>query len=276
MSESKGKISVCVVVYNEEAVIEQCLKSIKGLADEIIIVHDGECKDNTLTIARKYTDKIFVREHVGMMEAHLVFALKQAHGEWVLRIDADEFIDQIDFQKIKKAIGEDATDGIIFKWEMWDGEKTIIFPGLQKMCLVRREHFHYCGIPHENGTVDGKVSKLDVFLHHRPTYNNISWSNFLRKSNKWIPVHASYYFPEKILFECFNNNAEEWKKHAGLVRKYLWLFLLLDPVKMVLGQLKNGLWKSKYGIMVVMERYIYFVRLYLEIYKIKKNLIAIK
>lgn len=44
-------ISACLVVRNEEAVIERCLESLAGVVDEIVLVHDGECEDRTLEIA---------------------------------------------------------------------------------------------------------------------------------------------------------------------------------------------------------------------------------
>ena len=118
MPSSKGTISACLVVYNEEAVIERCLQSIKGQVDEIIVVHDGPCADKTLEIAKRYTDKIFVRDHAGVMEAHLVFAFQQAQSEWLFRIDADEFLDVEGFLKIKEAIRSDVTDALILNWEM--------------------------------------------------------------------------------------------------------------------------------------------------------------
>ncbi len=256
------KISACLVVYHEEKVIERCLKSIQGLVDEVIVVHDGPCTDQTIEIAKKYTDKIFIRDHVGIMEAHLVFAFEQAQGEWIFRIDADEYVDTADFQKIKDRIEDKEVDALILKWELWNGKKVITFPGLQKMCLVRREHFHYRGIPHENGSVDGRIEKLDIFLHHRPVYNNIAWKNFMRKTRQWVPVHASYFFPEERSFSCFNATPDAWLQHTEKVRRYIWYYVLIEPIKMSLGQLKNGLWRSRYGWQVVLERSVYYGMLY--------------
>jgi Glycosyltransferases involved in cell wall biogenesis len=71
----RNKISACIVVYNEEKVIKRCLDSIKNVVDEIILVHDGPCKDRTLEIAKRYTNKIFIRPHVGMMESTSCFCL---------------------------------------------------------------------------------------------------------------------------------------------------------------------------------------------------------
>jgi glycosyltransferase involved in cell wall biosynthesis len=96
------KISVIMIVKNEESYLEDALKSI-GWADEIIIV-DAESTDNTITIASKYTSKIFVHKWEGFA-AQKRFALKLASNEWILNIDADERVSE----NLKKEI-----DGLNF------------------------------------------------------------------------------------------------------------------------------------------------------------------
>ncbi|TCP19985.1 glycosyl transferase family 2 [Scopulibacillus darangshiensis] len=52
------KISLCMIVKNEEAVICRCLDSVKDLVDEINIVDTGST-DRTKEIIKQYTDRIF-------------------------------------------------------------------------------------------------------------------------------------------------------------------------------------------------------------------------
>ncbi len=47
------KLSVAIATYNEEKNIGECLKSVKDIADEIVIV-DGTSSDRTVEIAKKY------------------------------------------------------------------------------------------------------------------------------------------------------------------------------------------------------------------------------
>ncbi|CEI83373.1 SPBc2 prophage-derived glycosyltransferase SunS [Oceanobacillus oncorhynchi] len=51
------KVSLCMIVKNEEEVMRQCLDSVKDLCEEIIIVDTGST-DKTKEIAREYTDKV--------------------------------------------------------------------------------------------------------------------------------------------------------------------------------------------------------------------------
>jgi (heptosyl)LPS beta-1,4-glucosyltransferase len=82
------KISVCIICKDEETNIERCLKSIKW-ADEIIIVDSGS-RDATLEIAKKYTDKIFIRSDWPGFGKQKQRAEKLASHDWILAIDSDE------------------------------------------------------------------------------------------------------------------------------------------------------------------------------------------
>lgn len=84
------KISVVLIVKNEEKRIKQCLESVK-FADEIIVVDDGSI-DSTVQIAKKYTSKIYSHVSKGFVEAARDFGLEKATGEWILLLDADESI----------------------------------------------------------------------------------------------------------------------------------------------------------------------------------------
>ena len=54
-------VSLCMIVKNEERFLEACLESVKDYVDEINIVDTGST-DRTLEIARRYTDRIVLRE----------------------------------------------------------------------------------------------------------------------------------------------------------------------------------------------------------------------
>lgn len=265
-----SKISACLVVYNEEKVIEKCLQSIKDLADEIIVVHDGECTDKTLEIVKKYTNKIFTRPHIGEAEPHRVFAMNQAIGEWILQIDADEYFDIGDLHQIKALAQDSVINGYVFKWELWNGKKAVYFDGLRKLCLFKKNQSHFIGIPHETVQVDGLVKNVDIFLHHRPAYSNISWKRYYAKIKKWAPIHAKYFFPEVVSFACFNTSAESWTKYVMKVRSHSMYYLCIQPIKVLVGQIMHGQYKSIYGIKLAFMYSAYHFYLFFCVYKLKK------
>ena len=83
-----AKISACIISYNEEKKIEDCLKSLLHVADEIIIV-DSLSSDNTVKIAEKYTDKIFHQKFLGHIEQKNLAVEKSSH-DWIISLDCDE------------------------------------------------------------------------------------------------------------------------------------------------------------------------------------------
>ena len=86
------KISAVVITFNEEKDIGLCIRTLKTVADEIVIV-DSFSKDNTKAICLKEGVKFI--EHV--FEGHIQqknFALTQATHDYVLSLDADEYLSE--------------------------------------------------------------------------------------------------------------------------------------------------------------------------------------
>ena len=84
----KVLISVVVITKNEQDRIKECLESVYGWADEIIVV-DDDSSDKTVEIAKQYTDKVVVKT-MEIEGRHRNWAYSQAKNEWVLSLDADE------------------------------------------------------------------------------------------------------------------------------------------------------------------------------------------
>lgn len=82
------KISACIISFNEEKKIEDCLKSLQTVVDEIVVV-DSLSSDRTREIAGNYTDKIFEQEFLGHIEQKNL-AVDKASYDWVLSLDCDE------------------------------------------------------------------------------------------------------------------------------------------------------------------------------------------
>jgi glycosyltransferase involved in cell wall biosynthesis len=85
-------LSIVIITYNEEANIDQTLKSVApllhGAAGEVIIVDSGST-DRTLEIARSHGTKVFLEPWKGYA-AQKNSAIQKASGEWILSLDADE------------------------------------------------------------------------------------------------------------------------------------------------------------------------------------------
>jgi tetratricopeptide (TPR) repeat protein len=84
-------ISLCLVARNEAEFLPECLESVKGVVDEIILVDTGST-DNTLDIARRYGAKVLTCEWHDDFSAPRNLALQHATGDWILVLDADEHL----------------------------------------------------------------------------------------------------------------------------------------------------------------------------------------
>ncbi|MEE9430449.1 MAG: glycosyltransferase family 2 protein, partial [Melioribacteraceae bacterium] len=98
------KVTLSMIVKNEEQYLRGCLESVKGIADEIVIVDTGST-DATLDIAKEFNAKIFHFEWIKDFSAARNFALSKSTGDWILYLDADERLEKKSkkelFRKIK-------------------------------------------------------------------------------------------------------------------------------------------------------------------------------
>jgi glycosyltransferase involved in cell wall biosynthesis len=205
-----GSISACIVAYNEERVIERCLASLRGAVDEIVLVHDGPCTDRTLEIAAEHGARVFVREHAGHGEHHRPFAYEQARGEWVLRIDADEFLSDALRAELRELVRDTRADGFEFEWRMWDGTRYVTEGGPFRLALMRRSTIRLLGLIQHAETVDGEVVRTDLLLEHRPLYNNFSLPVMATKWRRWADVQAREYLGDRRTAPGYRVPVEPW------------------------------------------------------------------
>ncbi|MBE5872130.1 MAG: glycosyltransferase family 2 protein [Lachnospiraceae bacterium] len=93
-------ISLCMIVKNEEKVLDRCLGPLAPLMDEIIIVDTGST-DRTKEIASKYTHLIYDYQWTGNFSDARNFSFSKATKEYIYCADADEVLDSVNIQKFK-------------------------------------------------------------------------------------------------------------------------------------------------------------------------------
>lgn len=85
----KQKLSVAIATFNEAKNIGDCLKSVKDIADEIVIV-DGSSTDDTVEIAKSFGAKVIVTENHPIFHINKQKSFDASTGDWILYLDADE------------------------------------------------------------------------------------------------------------------------------------------------------------------------------------------
>ena len=107
----RPSISVCMIVKNEEKYLDNCLKSLKGFADEIIIVDTGST-DSTVEIAESHGARVYYHEWENDFSKARNYSLSYATGEWIFIIDADEELVREDIPLLKEAAEQTANNVI--------------------------------------------------------------------------------------------------------------------------------------------------------------------
>lgn len=212
MIKDKNTITAIIIIYNEEKLIDRCLSSIKDLVGEIMVFHDGGCKDKSLEIAKKYTDKIFVLERKGHIEAHLVRALSMAQTEWVLILDADEYLSDNLKKDLKRLIESQEVDAYSFLEPIYIPEKnkyTYDVAPRRKVPLLRLSKMYYIGIIHQGCSSYGKVLNTDYILEHKPLVFNFTFRSYQGKWLKLAKIHAESYFKKWEEIPKFNYNGPD-------------------------------------------------------------------
>jgi glycosyltransferase involved in cell wall biosynthesis len=144
------KLGVVVMVKNEGAIIERCLKSIIPIADLVIITDTGSTDDTIpkaglLLQAHNLKFKIYTRDFVdfGHNRSLLLELAKQEDVDYVLMIDADEvlqFPENIDFKAFKEGLFKHYYDIKIVA-----GGLSYYLPRLTSNAFT----FRYVGVTHE-------------------------------------------------------------------------------------------------------------------------------
>ncbi len=176
MKENPGKvfITACMMVKNEQANLERCLKSIKPLVDEIIIVDTGS-EDDTIKIAESFGARVFIHPWESDFSKHRNQSISYASGEWILIIDADEeFVaknkkdNTLDCDCLRDfcRLVQDKQDVVAVRVkDIQKGKAVMTFNSAR---IFKKECIHYEGIVHNNPITKTTQSVLfeDVIIRH--------------------------------------------------------------------------------------------------------------
>ncbi len=183
------RLSIVINTFNEEDNIKGCLESISW-ADEIIIV-DAYSNDQTIKIARDFTNNIHYLKSTGYVETSRNFGISKAKGKWVFILDADERMPLEAKNIVLELIKTKKTNGFYFPRRNYISTNYYLkngyfYPDWQLRLFRNNYKNRYTGIIHQQIKIFpkniAKYPKLEI-IHN---YSRSKYKSFL-SMNRLIP-----------------------------------------------------------------------------------------
>ena len=164
-------LSVTIVAKNEERTITEVLRSVAGIADEVIFLDSGST-DHTPEIARSFGVRFYPQQWLGYAEQKNK-AIDLATGEWILSLDADEVLTpalQAEVRELLRSAVPNDIAGFKIPRVLFIGDTAVrgggFYPDAQ-LRLVRKGRGRFAPrIIHESIKADGRVVQLKNDLLH--------------------------------------------------------------------------------------------------------------
>lgn len=238
------RLSLTMIVKNEEKNLATCLASVQNLVDEIIIMDTGST-DKTKEIAASFTNNIHDFTWVDDFAAARNAALRHATGDWVLILDADEVIAPEDHAVVQRAINnwdmagyQILTRNYTFETSMSGWQASLPadsyaksypgwFPSLKVRLFQRQEGILFEGRIHEMVDLSmvrnkANVAALPVIVHHYSERANVDKRQYyLELSKKKVaenPGHVKAYFELGVLYKEAKQYVEAEKAFEESIR----------------------------------------------------------
>lgn len=188
------KLSVAMITFNEEKILEKTLESVKEFADEIVIVDSGST-DRTKDIVEKYNALFFTENWKGYGPQRNS-AIDKCSNEWILNIDADEEISPALREKIID-IKNGKLDGDVFEINFTSvcfGKKLKHggWSNSYHIRLFKKSAGRFNdNMVHEEFITDSKIIRLKEDIYH---HSYITLQDYFTKFNRYTTEGAIEYY----------------------------------------------------------------------------------
>ncbi len=217
-------ISTVILTKNEEYQIRRCLDSLKGFADEIIIV-DDHSTDRTAAIAKEeYGARVIAHALNNRFDEQRNIGTEACQHEWVLHMDADEVIPPSAAQAMAEAVRGTASDAYAIPRRdcVWEVPLKYVGRAYQTK-LFRKSKGRHSGAIHESLHTQGRIRRLEVEILHYPIP---SVGRMLEKQNHYSDLEAQKFWAENpqitintikknLIFKPFKIFFKHYVKHGG-------------------------------------------------------------
>jgi glycosyltransferase involved in cell wall biosynthesis len=166
----RPRLSAALIVKNEERFLADCLRSLRGVADEVVVVDTGS-EDRSPQIAREGKVRLHEFAWTGDFAAARNEALRLCRGMWILYIDADERVRADSCGDLDQLLTDSAKIGYYVRFQVRPG-----FTPYREMRLFRNDpRIRFQGVIHENiwpgirnrqSSAGGEIGESALLLEH--------------------------------------------------------------------------------------------------------------
>lgn len=200
-------LSVIIIARNEERDLPDCLKSVQGLANDIVVVDSGST-DKTLEVAVRFGARVFIRDWTGY-GPQKQFALEKALGPWIINLDADERLSPELQKEIRETLAggaAPAVNGFDIPFRHYFLGKRVRFGGARgesHVRLFKKEHALYGDKRiHEGISVTPPVAPLKNSIDHF-SYHDLH--EYFEKCNLYTSLIAEEKYAKGERFSFFHH-----------------------------------------------------------------------
>ncbi len=195
-----------MIVKNEAKILARCLNCVRSFADEIIIIDTGS-HDKTRQIALDFTDKVYDFVWCDDFSKARNFSFSFATCDYILWLDADDFIDQENCEKIKRLKQEINTasppDCIMAKYITSSQPHEFYY--YRERILRKNFGFVWHEPVHEAITPAGKIVYSDIEILHKKepkpySARNLNIYKKMLKNGITLSPRAKYYYARELYF----------------------------------------------------------------------------
>ncbi len=115
------RLSLCMIVKDEEEMLPRCLAAAAPAVDEIVIVDTGS-SDRTIEIARAFGATVIERAWTGSFSEARNVSFDAATGDWLMFLDADEVLVEEDVERLRALRGKTWREAFYLSEISWTGE----------------------------------------------------------------------------------------------------------------------------------------------------------
>ena len=182
-------ISGLVITFNEENNIGACLDALFQVCNQVVVV-DSLSTDKTVEIAKSKGAKVVLQSFLGDGPQRSA-GLPYCENDWILNLDADEFLDHDSIEFIKKGTFFEAEfDGYSFRVKNFIQNKLIDFAGWypdQKIRFFNKKTAHPSNDSVHQKIVTTKLKKLKTHILH---FGSHSFYQIISKKNQYANWNA--------------------------------------------------------------------------------------